>query len=311
MNTKNRWPSRLCHCKIKALSRGKKMLPSTKKFLIKTHEAFDELGYRVKSGNIDFEVLERSAVKTLNHSKELEDSLNCMWVYNFVYKKIIKIQKLINKFPSFWNGLKYQGNELINLLEKDDEAEGIYYVTNAIFDDKKEIGVFGQCFYSEESIGFLLEMKHKKYFINSSDQPEYYLRNSKMSSTKMILEDKNEKKICDIVLSKDSQIFLENNKSKYDIIAYEDFMGVYFKEYTNSLADDDEIDPKKMVCLIEWDIIDEKSELGLTRLELYNEEADIEILLLFAASCFLVFSNYMKALKHAAVPNSLSSWARR
>lgn len=90
------------------------MFSSTKKFLIKAHEAFDELGYKVKSNEINIDDFENSAVQTLNHSKELEDSLNCIRMYNFVYRKFNEIQKLVYKYSWFWDELKYEGNELIN-----------------------------------------------------------------------------------------------------------------------------------------------------------------------------------------------------
>ena len=46
--------------------------------------------------------------------------------------------------------------------------------------------------------------------------------------------------------------------------------------------------------MIEWDIMDENSELGLAKMSLFLPDQDLEMLLLFAVSTFLVYQRYKK-----------------
>ena len=50
-----------------------------------------------------------------------------------------------------------------------------------------------------------------------------------------------------------------------------------------------------------WDLIEKDSKLGVVRLELFEDEADEEILFLMAASCLLLYRGYAEGV------NTLSS----
>lgn len=62
------------------------------KFLIKAHEAFNELGFRVKyTSEMDYDKFIKSAINTLNHTKDLEDAINCVRMIQFCNKEYEKI----------------------------------------------------------------------------------------------------------------------------------------------------------------------------------------------------------------------------
>ena len=77
-----------------------------------------------------------------------------------------------------------------------------------------------------------------------------------MSSSKMKLFDRRNNCLCNIVLSEDLGIFLENNLPPYDLVVYDDFVGIYARKYIDSLADTDIIDNDRLLADIEWDILE-------------------------------------------------------
>lgn len=284
------------------------MLPMTRDFLIKAHEAFDELGYRPSTPSISFDKLQESAIKTLNHTKELEDSINAARMYQFLVKNFEKVCSKVQKHYDFWKTIPYEGNELIALVS-DEEAQGTYFITNSFDSDYKRVFACGHSFDDDCVIG--VNYSGGKFSFDDADQ-EYYLRFSKMSSTKMVLLDKNGNKKCIIVLSKDCNVFLENNNTDYEIVLYESGMGIYKKSYIDSLHGG-EPDLEQLYAFVEWDILEEKSEFGLARLDLYEADSDLELFMIFAMSCFLLFRSYIKGSTSSIVATSIiySSWMRR
>lgn len=65
----------------------------------------------------------------------------------------------------------------------------------------------------------------------------------------------------------------------------------------DSLDDTDNIDINKLIADIEWDILEKNSELGIAKLNVYAVDQDLEMLLFFAISTFIVFQKYMQARK--------------
>lgn len=284
------------------------MLSMTRDFLIKAHEAFDELGYCPDTPSISFDKLQESAIKTLNHTKELEDSINAARMYQFLVKNFEKVCSKVQKHYDFWKTIPYRGNKLIALVS-DEKAQGTYFITNSFDSDYKRVFACGHSFGDDCVIG--VNYRGGKFSFDDADQ-EYYLRFSKMSSKKMVLLDKNEKKKCVIVLSEDCNVFLQNNNTDYEIVLYESGMGIYKKSYIDSLHGG-EPDAAKLNAFIEWDILEEKSEFGLARLNLYEADSDLELFMIFAMSCFLLFRSYMKGNTSSIIATSIiyRAWMRR
>ena len=63
------------------------------------------------------------------------------------------------------------------------------------------------------------------------------------------------------------------------------------------MTDSDIIDTNQLIADIEWDIIEKNSNFGLAKLNVYAPDQDLEMLLLFATSTFLVFQKYIQAQK--------------
>lgn len=70
------------------------------------------------------------------------------------------------------------------------------------------------------------------------------------------------------------------------------------------------IDTEKMLADIEWDILEKKSKLGVAKLNVYKSDTELEILLLFAASTFLVFQHYLQTEKMKNYV-AMSFWTRQ
>lgn len=262
----------------------------TRNFIEKVHDAFDELNYH-ETRQLNFDNFEHSAVKTLTHCKDLSDAIDAVNLFHFCVKKWTKIERMFDKKLSIFNEYIFEGNSLISVVS-DDDALGTYYITNGINKKVKEIFVASHTF--DEEI-FALGFGDGRFTI--FDDGNYYIKYSKMSSEKMKLFDKRNNCLCNIVLSEDSGIFLENNLTPYELIVYEDFIGIYERKYIDSLADTDIIDTDKLLADIEWDILDRNSDYGVAKLNAYVPDQDLEMLLFFATSTFLVFQKYMHAQK--------------
>lgn len=275
----------------------------TKKFIEKVHDAFDELNYH-ETKRLDFESFEKAATKTLTHAKELSDAIDVVLMYQFCLKKWNKIEKIFNKKLHIFNNYSYEGNSLVETVS-DEESLGTYYITNGINNKVKDIIVASNSFEEEF---FSLGFKNGRFTI--FEDGEYYIKYSKMSSVKMKLFDNKNDCLANIVLSENLGIFLENNKTKYELIVYDGFIGIYDKNYIESLSDTDFIDTEQLLADIEWDILEKKSKLGVAKLNIYNSDTELEMLLLFATSTFLVFQKYLEVEKNNNYA-LMSIWALR
>lgn len=259
-------------------------------FIEKVHNAFDELNYH-ETKQLSFDKFEHSAIRTLTHCKELSDAIDAVRMYQFCLKKWSKIEKIFNRKLSTFNEYDFEGNSLISVVS-DDEALGTYYITNGINKKIKEIFVASHSFDEEM---FALGFENGRFTVY--DDGNYYIKYSKMNSAKMKLFNRKNECLCNIVLSEDLGIFLENNSTPYELVVYEDFVGIYNRRYIDSLTDSDIIDTNQLIADIEWDIIEKNSNFGLAKLNVYAPDQDLEMLLLFATSTFLVFQKYIQAQK--------------
>lgn len=276
----------------------------TQGFIAKVHDAFDELNYHEKRC-LNFDKFEKAAVRTLTHCKDLSDAIDAVRMYQFCLKKWTKIEKMFDRKLSIFNEYDYEGNSLISVVS-DDDALGTYYITNGI--NKKVKDIFVASYSFDEEI-FALGFGGGRFTV--FDDGNYYIKYSKMSSAKMKLFNHRNDCLCNIVLSKDLGIFLENNLTPYDLVVYEDFVGIYDRRYIDSLADTDIIDTERLLADIEWDILEKKSDLGVAKLNVYAPDQDLEMLLFFATSTFLVFQKYMQAQKTHYVIMMRSLMSRR
>ena len=262
----------------------------TRGFIEKVHLIFDELNYHEMS-SLNFASFEKSAINTLTHSKELSDAIETVLMYQFCLKKWNKIEKLFRRKLDLFNEYDYEGNSLISTIS-DDDSLGTYFITNGINRKIKEVFVAS---YSFDNEMFALGFKNGGFSV--FDDGNYYIKYSKMSSTKMKLFNNRKDCLCTIVLSENCDIFLENNLTPYEIILNDNFIGIYERKYIDSLNDPNEINPEKLVADIEWDILEKKSDLGLAKMNLYSSDQDLEMLLLFATSTFLIFQKFMSSQK--------------
>lgn len=263
------------------------MLQSTWNLLLRIHNFLDEIDYNPSVESFDADIILDKVVYTINHSKELKDSLFVAREYFYYLKKETKFLKKLYKHSTHWDLIKYNGREEVAVVE-DKEAIGSYYITNIYDKNYKDVFITGQSFGKD-----LLIFQCEGGYFSFGEECDYYLRYAKLSSTKMVLTDKKKNNIATIVLSEDCGVFLENNKTKYELELYDCGIAFFDKKYIDSLNGDPDLE-KECKALIEWDIVDENGEYGLSRLDVFDEEADLELMLTIAASCFLVFRSFVK-----------------
>ena len=118
----------------------------------------------------------------------------------------------------------------------------------------------------------------------------------------MILTDKNKKNIATVVLSDNCGIFLENNKTRYELEIYEMGIAFFERDYIYSLGKNEEPDLDKYCRgFIQWDIVDKKGNYGFSRLEVYDADADLDLMIILSAACFLVYRSHMKSVNASAL----------
>lgn len=262
----------------------------TRKFIEKVHDAFDELNYH-ETKELDSSKFVQSFAKTLTHCKELSDAISAVRLCQFCLKKWKRIEKIFERKLDVFNSFVYEGNSLISVVP-DDAALGTYYITNGLNDTINDVFVASHSFDTKI---FAFGCRNGKYTV--FDDGKYYISYSKKSSDKMKLFEKSDKLLCNIVLSENLGIFLENeifenSATPYELVAYDNFIGIYDRTYIKSLASDDIIDTANLLAAIEWDILKENSYLGMARLVVFAPDQDLEMLLLFAASTFLAYQHY-------------------
>ena len=277
------------------------MLQSTADLLVRIHNFFDEIDYCPTSDNFDCDKFFDSVVYTINHSKELEDALYIAREYTYYLKKEDKFLKKLRKYSEAWDSIEYHGREEVAVVE-DNEAIGVYYITNLYGKDYKEV------YLSSQSLGDdVYYFQYKGGYFSFGDDSDYYLRYARMSSVKMVLTDKNKKNIATVVLSEDLGIFLDNNKTEYELAIYEAGIAFFDKDYYYSLCGEEPDLEKHCKAFLQWDIVDDKSECGMSRLEFYDENADLSLMIMLAASCFLVFRSYIKGTNGSALTTILAA----
>lgn len=266
------------------------MLKSTMKLMFKIHHFFDEIGYNPTSENFKHENVLAKTIITINHAKEFEDALIVAKLYVYYAKYVDKFVKKLSKYSNIWDeSFKYQGRSEVAIVS-DNEACGSYYITNIYSRNYKNVYVASQ------SLGAnVFLFKKKGTYFSFDDDTDYFLRYAALSSKKMVIVNKSEKIIANVVLNDSLEISLEDNKTKYELLTYEVGIAFYEKLYINSIKN--EPDLKKCKGFIWWDVLDDDANCGLSRLDVFDENSDIDLMITIAASCFLVFRSYVQESK--------------
>jgi len=201
---------------------------------------------------------------------------------------LVKSRKIFSKYLNKWNQIPFEGEALISTI-MEDESYGSYYITNGLTKKYKDL------YITSSSLDYGIyefQVKHGKFYVSE----DYYLKYSSMSTCKMKLFDKNNSLICNIVLSESLGIFLEKNNTNFDILlAEDDSINIVSKSYASKFKEGGKIDADEIIADIEWDILEKTSNLGVAKLNIYEDTSDNEfdILIAFAASTFLLFRSYI------------------
>ena len=276
------------------------MLRSTATLLALIHCFFDEIDYQPTSANLDGEEIINHLIDTLNHAKELDDALFILRFFKMYLKKENKFLKKFFKYPEFWDEIEYEGRKETNTVSEE-EAIGVYHITNALSGNNGSLYI---CSVSFENGFFAFDYYDGFYSIG--EEPKYYLRKSRLSSDELVLTDDNRKVIATIAIDDDTNVYFKNNKTRYELISYNAGVGFYEKKYIYSLDKKEEPDlEKECKAFVQWDIVDDKGNFGLSRLDVYDENADFDLLMMLAASCFLVFKRHLSAKESRSIARGI------
>lgn len=260
----------------------------TRRFIKCIRSYFNELCIEAHNG-ISFEDFKKAAINTINRAIGLYDVKIVIFYYKYCVKHWRKIKSMFEYHLDTWWKYDYEGPTYIHV--NDEELPGVITITNAIKNNYKKIYI---SFSELEDFGEL-SFRFNRYRLDSSD---YFLKYSTSDAAIMRLFDDNSDFLCNIVLSESYEIFLEKNHLNYDLVvgkmndSTKTFIGVFDRRYVESLSNPKYIDFNNMVADIEWDIMDKKSDLGVARLTIYEEVDNIDILIYFASSTFLLYKSF-------------------
>lgn len=257
------------------------MLQSTENLIVETHEFFYEIGYRPRKGMIRSSRVREQVELTVMHAKKLGDALCVLRLYIDYLGNESSIKKTCAKFPDFWDSLGWDGKRVVHRVS-DKDALGSYYLTNVFDLDKNAVTVLSQSF---GNTSYLSEKKNGFFQI-----ADYYLGFSGWTNSEMVIENENDEILTKISYEAGGRLVLKDNCTKYEVVTYEGGIGIYKASYINSLGSR-EPNLKRCIGFIEWDILDDDGDYGLSRLDVYDTKVDLELMFAIASSCFLVFKN--------------------
>ena len=113
----------------------------SRKFIERVHIAFDELNYHEDS-ELDYGKFMESAIYALAHCKELSDAKLAVKMINFCNRKWRKIEKLFSSKSDVFKSYEWEGNSIIEIMP-DEDAGGVFYITNGIYRKIKIPDAFG------------------------------------------------------------------------------------------------------------------------------------------------------------------------
>ena len=265
------------------------MLPRTKQFLEKVKIYFTELGYKFKTvDELDFDKFYDAFIDTLNRATSLSDFREALKMFRYLDKKFEKIIDCVCKYPEYYNSIDYNNRELISLSSRK-ESVGKYWITNVIFNEWSNIR-YGGVTYDDV---YRIDFDESKFLVFKDAR--YFLRYSKLSSSKMIIEDKNGNQICHLELTRKLNLRMTNNISDYDVVSDKEYNATYFCKKKN-IGDYE----NKCDAIISWDML-ENTELGFAEITVLNTKTNSELLYLVALSTMLLYRGIVETRRDISV----------
>lgn len=213
---------------------------------------------------------------------------------------IKKIEKLIEKYPEFYNQIN---NSLFpNQVSLGEELNPTIFITN-MCDGKENDFIM----LHRDTGASSFSRKQNKYY-DDVDNPKWCLRPSKVKSDEAVLEYEGQTKI---VLSLNKKFAVTAKSTNYTNLVFYPFESATFifrKEYMDSL-NGSEPDIEQCVAYFVWDCLLEDSvvclaSLGFNTSELSDDEATICIMSALAAN--VMFVNKIKTINNNSLAFSLA-----
>jgi len=254
------------------------MLKLTEQFLYTYKGYLEELGYHFKSEDeIDPDKIFDCFISTIKRTKTYEDTRQAIIMFKYIMKKMDRFIKNLYKYPDVFDSYEYGSPELLSLV--DEEANmGTYWLMNGLFDKWDVINVIapGQDWVAVQN-------DHGKFSLYGEDS-KYFLSCAKLNDQKVVICNSDGEKVCVAELDRTNNLVLSNNYSGYGV--ENDGGVIYFSK---------EDKKEKHLAGMFWNIIEEEEDYVLTIFELYNGKADLELLLLLAASVMILYHNMVSS----------------
>lgn len=270
------------------------MLTSSKKTLLRKFKYFISL--------FDFEdkKYQDNIYNTILMGDEFEDQLKIAQLLLVCCAFSDKIEKLINKYPEFYNNINnsYYPDE-ISLSEEPNET---IFITNLFEGNTKDYILL------QKDVGCTKFIrKHNSYFDDETD-PDWCLRPSKVSSKEAVLEYRGETKAV-LGLDKNLAVIIKKSYgSSLEIVPYNSCSFIYKKDYLDSLnGADPDID--NCVAVFIWDGIDEDANYGLANLTFTSEDLTDEegtMCIMIALAAHILFRYKIDAMNRTSQMMTLS-----
>lgn len=250
----------------------------TKNKIIKIHNMFDKLNYKINN-NLSYNEFIRQAINTINHIDNFDDIKNLLIMINYCKKNWKLIERVFIKYNDEWNELQYS-NDINNYTQNNNS-----YLFVSFFNINCR-----NIFYTKNNLdnSLYIHYKNKKYYVSK----KYYLKIKSSSSIKAQIFDLNNNLVCEMEYLGISGFRLKKNNSKYAIRCVHDYkIDIYYKEYINSIGKNGIPNKDMKFGLIEWY---SRHKLGYSRLTIKDGILDYEFLSLLSISTFILKRIYRK-----------------
>ncbi len=240
---------------------------------------FSELGYRFDINHCSYEKFVEKGLDTLNKCKDFDSASSTVEMFHYLDSHFIKLIKSLYKNSQLWKETQYRGREIVELVEDKKENKSVFYLTDGLFKDFKNVCV---CNVEYGKNPYLLVKDSSKIHFDDEDY-KYYLSFASLNETQINLFDKDDELILKINLNRHYKFSVKSNKTKF-IFEESGLHHISIKEN------------EKKIASIEWNSVGKTKASGLSQLILFDtiEDDELEFLFLVACSPFLLMEHINK-----------------
>lgn len=233
------------------------------------HDSFLDLELSLKDWGDDHLEALRRAIYCLTHAKDFTDACRLIADFRFIYLNWDEYLKAKQDNPGFLESLK-DGKQPMELLS-DEEAIGTYCLTNALYEDSREINLLT---HIEQTM--MVPFQRYRDGCCLFKGRDYLLHPSEGEGVIELLDSEGK-----MLASYDGNGMIEDKGLPYRVINAEDSFFVLNKAYAEGYEKGDRLKPEEIEAVYQWAGFEEDDDLFFIQLSI-KDPKDLELFSLMA-----------------------------